>query len=147
MPKGVYIHSKKGPLERIIAKVNKDGPLWNGTPCWIWTGAKDKLGYGRVFIHIGKTRFVHSIVYQYLVGPLPPNTELDHLCANPSCCNPVHIEPKTHAVHMNKNRRDQCIHGHIRTPENTLVLPNGKRKCRICHREQAKARYQAIHRR
>ncbi len=33
--------------ERFWAKVDKNGPLWNGTPCWMWTAGKDKYGYGR----------------------------------------------------------------------------------------------------
>jgi hypothetical protein len=37
-----------------------------------------------------------------MVGPVPEGLELDHLCENPPCCNPAHLEPVTHAEN---NRR------------------------------------------
>jgi len=129
-------------MERIMEKVNKDGPLWNGIPCWEFKGALGH-GYGRVSMPPGKSALVHRVVYQSLVGPLPSRIELDHLCKNTKCCNPAHLEPKTHSVHMKKNKKDHCINGHLRTAENTLYLPNGKRKCLICKRIQEKERYQA----
>lgn len=32
--------------QRFWPKVDKNGPLWNGTPCWLWTAAQDGRGYG-----------------------------------------------------------------------------------------------------
>lgn len=35
--------------------------------------------------------------------------------------------------------RTHCSHGHEYTPENTHIKPDGSRRCRTCHREQARA--------
>lgn len=39
------------------------------------------------------------------VGPITDGLELDHLCNVPSCVNPDHLEPVTHAENM------RCIRG------------------------------------
>jgi len=135
-----HSHKCRPVMERIMEKVNKDGPLWNGTPCWEYKGALSH-GYGRISVPPCKNAAVHRVVYQSLVGTLPARIELDHLCKNTRCCNPAHLEPKTHSVHMKKNKKDRCINGHLRTAENTIYLRNGKRKCLICKRIQEKARY------
>lgn len=37
----------------------------------------------------------HRAVYDEIVGPIPYGLTLDHLCANPPCVNPAHMEPVT----------------------------------------------------
>ena len=36
---------------------------------------------------------VHRITYEELVRPLVPGETIDHLCRNPRCVNPEHLEP------------------------------------------------------
>lgn len=77
----------------------KHGPKWEVDPetgCWIWLRAKGKDGYGS--IKRGKrSHRAHRWVYEQEVGPIPEGLELDHLCRNPSCVNPEHLEPVTKA--------------------------------------------------
>lgn len=63
------------------------------TGCWNWTGALTK-GYGRIKVG-GRTRIAHRVVYERLVGPIPEGLHLDHLCVNPRCIRPEHLEPVT----------------------------------------------------
>lgn len=64
-------------------------------PCWIWTGSLSN-GYGRFSTGgRGKNGGAHCFAYQLLVGPVPDGLELDHLCRNPACVNPRHLEPVT----------------------------------------------------
>lgn len=103
--------------------------------CWIWTGAKNALGYGRIAIGQNRQAKAHRFVYEALVGPIPDGLELDHLCVTPSCVNPAHLEPVTHAENMRRYgaRKTLCKRGHTRTPENIAIYrkPNG-RLSRVC---------------
>lgn len=93
---------KRRPLEeRLWAKVDKDGP--NG--CWLWMGGRTPLGYGHVSVETPegwRTRRVHRVTYELLVGPIPEGLTLDHLCRTPACCNPDHLEPVTVAENLRR---------------------------------------------
>jgi hypothetical protein len=70
-------------------------------PCWIWQWAKNRLGYG-VISRKGGSRAAHIMVYERHRGPVADGLDLDHLCRFPSCVNPDHLEPVTHAVNMRR---------------------------------------------
>lgn len=123
-----------------IDVVQKLPPPW--TPCWMWNAAKGEYGHG--FFHWnGRSSNAHRVAYQELVGPIPSELELDHLCRNPPCVNPAHLEPVTHRENMIRGKnpaatnaaKSFCDKGHEFTPENTI--PNGKqgRGCLECRRE------------
>ena len=68
--------------------------------CWIWIGAKNKRGYGRIGEDGGrKTKTVHRVVYELCVAEVATCFEVCHNCPsgdNPSCCNPSHLFVGTH---------------------------------------------------
>lgn len=108
--------------------------------CWPWRGRKNPKGYGQLAIH-GAIEPAHRAVYELLVGPIPPERELDHLCRNRSCVNPAHLEPVSHRENTLRSptsptavnaRKTHCIHGHEFTPANTYVQTGGGRGCRAC---------------
>jgi hypothetical protein len=78
-----------------------------GSPCWIWCGAVDKLGYGRTMTcRNGKNvpALAHRVYYEQRFGGIPPNMDLHHRCETPACCNPDHLEPLTRTEHVRKGR-------------------------------------------
>ena len=81
------------------AKIDKDGP--NG--CWLWLAAKQKDGYG-IVKKDGRLQVAHRVVYETLVGPVPENLELDHLCYVEACVNPEHLEIVTRQVNLDRRR-------------------------------------------
>lgn len=108
--------------------------------CWPWTSADDGQGkYGRACIG-GKLKGAHVAVYEKLVGPIPAGLEIDHLCRNPICCNPSHLEPVTRRENVLRQPKviaaraaTHCCHGHRWTDENTYIHPSqGSRVCRKC---------------
>lgn len=109
--------------------------------CWIWTAARNRHGYG--LFPYDRGTLAHRAAYELLVGQIPNGRELDHLCRNPSCVNPAHLEPVVHRENMLRGdtlggrnaAKTHCVNGHEFTPENTYVFPNGHRKCRACKRE------------
>jgi hypothetical protein len=123
--------------ERFWAKVNKT------ETCWLWIGASNQVGHGRLWID-GKWPQAHRLAYEWLVGPIPAGLELDHLCRNPPCVNPVHLEPVTHrenvargdageAVSAMRQAQTHCKRGHEFNEVNTYTY-RGRRVCRICHK-------------
>jgi hypothetical protein len=116
------------------------------TRCWLWQGRPTQEGYCQAWWE-GKFVVAHRLVYEMLVGPVPPGLVLDHVkargCHFRHCCWPVHLEPVTQKVnvlrvHYPDGDFSRCVHGHLWS-ENLYVAPNGNRSCRACRRvyEQA----------
>lgn len=117
--------------------VDKIMPTPDG--CWLWTGAVNKVGgYGRIAVD-GVTRYAHREVYERLVGPITDET-LDHLCRQPACVNPHHLEPVSYRTNTlrgeggpaAKARQTHCKRGHPFSERNTYIQPNGTRRCKTC---------------
>lgn len=124
-------------LRRFWAKVDKTG---GPDACWLWTGGKLPLGYGMFHFSMPQIHiYAHRFAYITEVGAIPPGLVIDHLCRNPSCVNPKHLEPVTQRVNSLRGigfaavnaAKTHCKRGHEFTPENTRPLKNG-RACRTC---------------
>jgi hypothetical protein len=63
------------------------------TPCWIWQRAISSTGYGTITRRRGVRGLAHRLYYEWFVGPIPDGLVIDHLCRNPACVNPEHLEP------------------------------------------------------
>ena len=77
--------------ERFWAKVIKAGP----DECWLWTGAPDKNGYGRLWVSQGQagniTFRAHRYSFEIHNGGATGNLFVCHTCDTPSCVNPAHL--------------------------------------------------------
>lgn len=101
------------------------------TGCWEWTG-QIKAGYGRL-----SGASAHRISYEVFIGPIPSGLTLDHLCYNPPCVNPDHLEPVTAIENLRRQRsasKTECKSGHPYDELNTYIRPSGHRDCRACIR-------------
>lgn len=137
---------RRAALDRFAEKV----ALTDGG-CIVWIGGLNGVGYGQFYRgkrfrgDTGKT-YAHRWSYEYHVGPIPEGLELDHLCRNPACVNPEHLEPVTPQVNKLRGtspaaihaRKTHCPAGHPYAGTNLYVYPTtGIRRCRECGRQQA----------
>jgi hypothetical protein len=129
------------PIERVFARLDMSDP----DACWVWPGSKNDRGYGNVGDGSGggkQTLLVHRLVYEALVGSIPEGLTLDHLCRNPPCVNPLHLEPVTHRENCRRAAGEFCKRGHPFDDANTIRYL-GRRQCRICANEGQRRRYWA----
>lgn len=99
---------------RIIDRLDRTGD------CWLWTGALDHAGRGRVW-HQGKLKLHHRAVWNILVGPIPDGAMLCHHCDNPQCGNPSHLyvgDAASNATDMSRRKRTWAH----RDPERAKLL-------------------------
>lgn len=135
-------------VRRLVEQIDIAIPrAWPDT-CLIWMGRSNDAGYGQV----KKARrhfYTHRLLYELVIGPIPDELVIDHLCRRPLCVNPLHLEPVTNAENIRRGnsagavvaRTNRCLRGHEITPENTYTRrDNGHHQCRICRRERDRER-------
>ena len=143
--------------ERLNAKLVESEELFNGTPCWLFTGCLVR-GYGLIGVNTGYIKLTHRLAYEENIGPIPEGLELDHLCRNRSCCNPDHREAVTRRENIVRGLSPSltasraaaithCPHGHLYSPENTSSRKHSDGymrryclECRKIHNEKAATR-------
>lgn len=137
--------------ERLSEKLVESEELFNGTPCWLFTGYLNKHGHGILHVN-GKSQFTHRLLYADTHGPVT-GLILKHLCGVKNCSNPAHLIPVTYAENCKGGmaslprwgrKKTHCPQRHPYDAENTLVGPNGDRSCRACRRARGVA-WRATH--
>ncbi len=114
--------------------------------CWEWEGAHTTAGYAETFLD-RKVRYAHRVLYEAARGPIPAGLTIDHLCRNPGCVNPAHLEAVTMRENLMRGtgpaahaaRATACPQGHPYDEANTIREGRHQtRRCRACKREATK---------
>jgi hypothetical protein len=114
--------------------------------CWIWTGARNSNGYGRMAVGGGLVEYVHRMAYFLWVSPVI-HDEIDHLCFSRSCWNPAHLEDVTREENQRRMGSAKafwlgygvCVNGHPIT-EDSQYTHRGDTYCRTCHADSERKR-------
>jgi len=86
--------ANRPPMAEVFSKwVDKSGD------CWLWTGARDKDGYG-IFSYARKSYRAPVIALELDGRPVPAGKLACHECDHPPCVNPAHLYPGTHEQNM-----------------------------------------------
>ena len=130
-------------MKRFWDKVNKtDG-------CWLWTGSRDRKGYGRISIDRSPA-LVHRVAWTLEHGAIPPGMCVLHKCDTPGCVRHDHLFlgtiadnnrdmfAKGRAYPQTKPKNTHCLRGHALTPENKRG-----RACRTCSNDNTTRRREA----
>jgi hypothetical protein len=63
----------------------------NTEECWNWTAYICPDGYCSFRLY-DKMVLAHRVTYMLIKGEIPNRLQVLHLCNNPLCCNPKHLE-------------------------------------------------------
>ncbi len=76
--------------------------------CWLWDGAMDADGYGRISAHGKSSALAHRVSYELHLGPVPEGMCICHKCDVPGCVNPQHLFAGTSSDNaMDRNAKDR----------------------------------------
>lgn len=93
---GLRIKLEIRTLQRFFNRIHYE--IFSG--CWEWVAEK-QLGYG-MFTYKGKQWRAHRFSYALFKEELKNDLEIDHLCNNPCCVNPNHLEQVTRKENMKR---------------------------------------------
>lgn len=114
------------------------------TGCWEWRRYRYSNGYGQATFG-GERRLAHRLAYEAFVGPIPEGLTIDHLCRNPGCVNPEHLEAVPIRVNLLRGdtvtarnaAKTHCPRGHAYTDHRNK---HGARVCLKCREEKRRER-------
>lgn len=109
--------------------------------CVEWTAAATAKGYG--IFGIGQTLYrAHRIsVVWSTQKAIPSGMDVDHLCSNPRCVEPLHLEVVDRRTNIIRSSakgaaaagEEVCQRGHdLLAPRAWAEQPDGSRLCRLC---------------
>ena len=127
----------KHTIDRVLNRVERI-PF---SGCWVFTGAINHFGYGIVGLQNSKKiDRTHRVAYRHFKGEIPTGLVIDHICRNPACVNPRHLQAISQSDNIKRSllvkmrgARTHCKHGHEFTPENTKYVKGQRgRRCAKC---------------
>ena len=113
--------------------------------CWLWK-SRTTEGYGSSFEVNGQQLKPHRFSYTVFRGPIPLGLVIDHLCRQPACVRPDHLETVTNRTNALRGvgmsaqnaAKQTCQYGHPLFPRR--YRDEWSRYCRTCHNRRQNAR-------
>lgn len=91
----------KVPAEPSVDLVLERGNVDRTGECWLWRSTFHR-GYGVIGLggRGGKVWLAHRLLYTLANGEVAEGLVLHHVCRNPACVNPRHLEPMSRRDHV-----------------------------------------------
>lgn len=70
--------------------------------CWNWDTDTPYASFDYTADGVRHRNAAHRLAYELEVGPIPEGLVLDHLCNNPRCVKPAHLEPVTQRENLER---------------------------------------------
>lgn len=130
-----YLTSKEADRFKSRYVVNSKG-------CWVWQGSLDKDGYGTFFLR-GAPRRAHRVGYYSVHGEIKDGNVVNHVCRNPSCVNPQHLQSitvlennikDTTSITYINSQKVTCPKGHS-YDKTVTYAGKTQRVCTVCYNE------------
>lgn len=121
------------------------------SPCWEYTGCRNKKGYGVIRI-FKKNWLVHKLVASICFKDYNPNLFTLHKCNNPPCFNDEHLKQGTNrenmldaierGTHVHSSKKF-CPKGHPYDDNNTIIRTDKRgrqgRWCKQCEKDRIRS--------
>lgn len=99
--------------ERFWSKVDVRGPM----ECWPWVASLDTHGRPQMRRPGGGTVRAYRFAWGLTAGhDLPESLSIDHLCRNPACVNPAHLDPVSPALNRHRQKLHPAVHAALVPP-------------------------------
>lgn len=100
------MEQNKGALQgrkdiKIDLRLELQSVVNEATGCRIMTKKPTTGGYVQVRVD-GTLRSAHRVAFELAGGVIPDGYEIDHICNNPLCIEPTHLEAVTHAENVRR---------------------------------------------
>lgn len=80
--------------------------------CWMFRGAQPG-SYGKVTLDDGSQELAHRYYYIEFKGPIPLGCLIDHVCRQPACVNPEHLEAVIPAENVRRGDATPLTHEQV----------------------------------
>jgi len=115
--------------------------------CWLANRSVGKRGYAQISDK-GNTLVASRLMYLTEVGEIPVGYEVDHLCRERSCLNPLHLEAVPKIVNVLRGIGPSARHAALeRCPicgDDYSFRPSGSRACKRCKRRVDSEYYKTV---
>jgi len=104
----------------------------NGNGCLVWTGQRDRDGYGTFWLR-RRGRRAHRVQYFHHHGSIPEGKIVHHLCCNRACVRIDHLQLSDAGETAPNRVKTHCSQGH---PFDRVY--GGARYCSVCQAAKRK---------
>lgn len=115
---------RKSPCSVVPPEIRFAKKVYKTSSCWVWTGARNRKGYGVFSLWPNGNRTAHRYSWELANGPIPNGMFVCHKCDTPHCVNPDHLFLGT----PRDNTHDMIAKGrHSRGEEHGESVRNAKK--------------------